>query len=98
MAMTAGIGVAIGLSAVNVVLLALLTSVWLRNWRVFGSGLLLGLVAFGSVLLLENLVAIGFFLSMQRLYAMDPLVGTVVAALRGLELVALAVLTAVTVR
>ena len=87
-----------GLAAVNAVLLAVLTAVWVRNYRQFRTRLLLGLVAFGSVLLIENLVAVYFFFSMHSLYSMDPGVDTVVAVMRGLETLAIAFLTYVTVK
>jgi hypothetical protein len=90
--------VASALAGVNVVLLAVLTAVWVRNYRTFRTGLVAGLVAFGAVMLLENAVAIYFFFSMQSLYAGDPGVQQVVAVLRALQALALAFLTYVTVK
>jgi hypothetical protein len=90
--------VASALAAVNVVLLAVLTAVWLRNYRAFRSGLVAGLVAFGAVMVLENAVALYFFFSMQSLYSGDPSVQGVVAILRGLQALALVFLTYVTVK
>ena len=87
-----------GLAAVNAVLLAVLTAVWVRNYRQFRTRLLLGLVAFGSVLLVENLVAVYFFFSMHSLYSMDPGVDMAVAVMRALETLAIAFLTYVTVK
>jgi len=90
--------VGMGLAAVNAVLLAVLTTVWVRNYRQFRTRLLLGLVAFGAVLLIENLVAVYFFFSMHSLYSMDPGVDTAVAVMRALETLAIAFLTYVTVK
>ena len=90
------ITVASGLAGLNVLLLAALSFVWLRNYRQFGSPLVLGLLAFAVVMLVENLGAIYFSLSMAMLYATDPMAQQFVIALRALETVALAVLTYVT--
>jgi hypothetical protein len=57
--------VATALSAVNVVLLGILSTVWVRNYRTFGSEMTAGLAAFAAVLLVENAVAI-YFLFQQR--------------------------------
>ena len=96
--MNAMTGIGIVLSGVNVLFLLALTAVWLRNYRAFRTPLLLGLVAFGLVLLVENAVAIYYFFSMHMLFTSDPTVQTVVAALRGLQFVALAFLTYVTMK
>jgi hypothetical protein len=90
--------IASALAGVNVVLLGVLTTVWVRNYRTFRSELIGGLVAFGAVMLLENAVAIYFFFSMETLYSGDPTVQQVVALLRGLQAVALAFLTYVSMR
>ncbi|MFB6233254.1 MAG: hypothetical protein ABEH61_03250 [Haloarculaceae archaeon] len=90
---------AIGLAGVNAALLGVLGGVWLRNYRRFQSGLVLGLVAFSAALLVENLVAVVFFLdSMTMFYASDPLVGRIVFVMRTLEFVAIAFLAYVTLR
>nr|WP_222847854.1 hypothetical protein [Haloferax sp. KTX1] len=86
------------LSGVNIVLLAALTAVWIRNYRTFRTSLVLGLLAFAVVMLVENAVALYFFFTMQSLYSGDPHVQQAVLVLRGLQLVALAFLTYVTVR
>jgi hypothetical protein len=87
------------LAVLNSVLLVVLTAVWVRNYRQFRSRMVLGLVAFGVVLLVENLVGIYFFFaSMRMLYASDPLVGQVVLAMRSLQFVAIAFFTYVTVQ
>jgi hypothetical protein len=88
--------VAGGLSVCNAVVLAALSVIWLRNYRTFGTPLVLGLVAFAGVLLVENLVAIYFLFSMNMLYAATPAVHSVVAVLRALQLVAVSILLYVT--
>jgi len=91
--------VAIVVTIVNSVLLAVLASVWLSNYRQFGTPMILGLVGFSAVLLVENLIALAFFLSsMRMLYSMDPLVGQVVLGMRLLELVAVSFLTYATLK
>ena len=96
MAMGTEIMVASALSGVNILLLAGLTAVWVRNYRTFRTPLILGLIAFGSVMLLENATAIYFFFSTKMLYSGDPTVQTAVAVLRGMQLVALVFLAWVT--
>jgi hypothetical protein len=87
------------LSALNGALLAVLLTVWIRNYRQFGSTMVLGLVGFSAVLMVENLIAVFFFFrSMSMLYSSDPLVGQIVVAMRLLELLAIAFLTYVTVQ
>jgi len=94
MAMDLPTVVGIAITVINSVLLAVLASIWLKNYRQFKSTMILGLVAFSAVLLVENLIAIGFFFSsMKMLYAMDSLVGMVVLGMRVLELIAIAFLT-----
>jgi hypothetical protein len=92
------ITVAAALAGVNVLLLLALTAVWVRNYRQFRTGMVAGLVAFGTVMLLENAVALYFFFSMRMLYSGDPGVQWAVAVLRALEALALAFLTYVTMR
>jgi hypothetical protein len=96
--MTTALLVASALAALNVLLLAVLAAVWLRNYRTFRTPLVLGLLAFALVLLLENLLALYFFFDMRMLYAADPTVHQAVAVLRGLQFVAIASLTASTLR
>ena len=98
MAMSTTILAASAMAAVNVLLLGTLTVVWARNYRTFGTSMIAGLVAFAAVMLLENAAAIYFFFSMRMLYSGDPGVQQVVAVLRGLQLVALAFLTYVTLK
>ena len=86
------------LSGVNVLLLATLALVWARNYRTFRTPLILGLVAFSIVLLVENAVAVYYFLSMRMLFTADPGVQRVVLGLRALQLLALGFLTSVTMQ
>ncbi|WP_049929186.1 hypothetical protein [Halopiger goleimassiliensis] len=86
------------LSAGNLVLLAVLTYVWVQNYRRFRTPLVAGLLAFSLVLALENAVAIYFFFSSGMFYASDPTVQWVVALLRGLQFVALAFLSYVSLK
>jgi hypothetical protein len=96
MTMSTQLMAASALSGGTVLLLGGLGAIWLRNYRTFRTPLVLGLVGFAAVLLVENLVALYFFLTMQPLYAMDPTVHTVVAVLRALQFVAVALLASVT--
>ncbi|WP_369729153.1 hypothetical protein [Natrarchaeobius versutus] len=98
MAMSTEITAATVLSAGNLALLAVLTYVWVQNYRRFKTPLVAGLLAFSLVLALENAVAIYFFFSSGMLYASDPVVQQVVALLRGLQFVALAFLAYVTLK
>lgn len=96
MAMSTQLMAASVLSGATVLLLVGLGVIWIRNYQTFRTPLVLGLVGFAAVLLVENLVALYFFLSMQPLYAMDPAVHTVVVILRALQFVAVALLAYVT--
>jgi hypothetical protein len=96
--MTPILAIASALAGLNIVLLAALLTVWWRNYRAFGTSLTLGLVAFAVVLAVENVVAIGFFVSSGMLYAADPSAQTAVLLMRALQFVALAFLTYVTMR
>ncbi|KTG09265.1 hypothetical protein AUR64_15880 [Haloprofundus marisrubri] len=86
------------LAAVNMVFLALLTGIWVRNYLAFRTPLVLGLVAFGAVMFTENALALYYFFSMTMLYSGDPTVQQAVTVLRGLQLVALGFLTYVTLQ
>jgi len=86
------------LAGVNVLLLAALTVVWVRNYRTFRTPLIAGLVAFGLVMLVENVAAVAFFFSTGMLYAGDPTAQQAVVGLRALQTVALAFLTYVTMQ
>jgi hypothetical protein len=98
MAMTTTLALATALSVLNSLALGGLLVVWLRNYRTFRTPMTLGLVAFAAVLLVENLVAVYFFFSMQSLFAMSTTAETAVLAMRGLQSVALAFLTYVTMQ
>ena len=89
---------ATALAVVNVLLLAALTVVWVRNYRTFRTPLVAGLVAFGLVMLVENAAAVGFFLSTGMLYAGDPTAQQAVIVLRALQTIALVFLTYVTMQ
>lgn len=90
--------VASALSGVNILLLAALTAVWVRNYRTFRTPLILGLMAFGVVMLVENAVSLYYYFSMQMLYAADPAIQQVVTVTRALQAVALVFLTYVTMK
>lgn len=98
MAMSTAITVASALAGINLLLLAALAVVWLRNYRTFRTPLILGLLAFAVAMAAENAVAIYFFFSMGMLYSGDPGVQNAVVLLRGLQLLALVFLTWVTMK
>lgn len=89
---------ATALAGLNVALLVVLGVVWLRNYRTFGTNLILGLLAFTAVMLLENLLAIYYFFSTSMLYAGDPSAQRAVVVLRALLFLALVFLTYVTLQ
>ena len=88
--------IASALSGLSILLLLVLVTVWIRNYRTFRSSLTLGLVAFGSVLLAENLLAIYFFFSTSMLYSGATAAQRALLVLRALQLFALGFLTYVT--
>ena len=98
MAMEPTIQAASLLAAVNIIFLTALSAVWLRNYRTFRTPLVLGLVAFGGVMLVENALAVYFFFTMQSFYAGDPHVQQAVLVLRSLQFVAIAGLSYTTLR
>ncbi len=98
MAMDQTLAIASTFAGINVVLLAVLTAVWLRNYRTFRTPLVLGLVAFAVVMLLENATALYFFFSMEMFYGNSQTVQQAVAVLRGMQFVALLFLTWVTLK
>jgi hypothetical protein len=98
MTMDITIQAASALAGLNIIFLAVLTAVWIRNYRTFRTSLVLGLIAFGLVLLVENALALYFFVSMQSLYAGDGHVQQAVLVLRALQLVAVVFLTYVTLK
>lgn len=90
--------VATAFSAGNALLLSVLASVWIQNYRTFRTPLIMGLLVFSLVFLLENLVAVYFFFGEGYLYGTDPHVQQVVMVLRALQFVALVALSSVTLR
>ncbi|SDY08080.1 hypothetical protein [Halobellus clavatus] len=96
--MTPLLSFAAALSVVNVVLLAVVSAVWARNYRTFRSPLTLGLLSFAAVLAVENLVALSFFFSMGMLYTGSAAAQQAVLAMRGLQFVAIVFLTIVSLR
>lgn len=85
-------------SGINVILLGVLTAIWVRNYRTFGSEMTAGLAIFAVAMLLENLVAIYFFFSSGMLYANAPGAQQSVVVLRALQTLALTILTYVTAK
>ncbi|MFB6146377.1 MAG: hypothetical protein ABEJ08_01660 [Halobacteriaceae archaeon] len=84
----------------NVVLLAALGSVWLRNYRRHGAAHTLGLLVVGAFLVVENLLWLYFYLVHPGFIGWFTAAGTDVQVgvtlLCGLELVALLVLARIT--
>jgi len=88
--------VAVGLAALNLLLLAVLLSVWLSNYRTFRSPMLLGLLLFAGLLAVENMIAIAGYLSTEMIYAGGTTAMYTIVALRALQFAALGFLTVVT--
>jgi hypothetical protein len=86
------------LAGVNLVCLLVLVAVWARNYRRFRTTLVLGLLAFALAMLVENVLALYFFVTMQSLYSGDPHVQQAVLVLRALQLVAVGTLTYATLK
>ncbi len=80
-------------AAINVVLLLVLLSIWLRTYREIRAPLTLGSIAFAAFLLAENAVALWFYFSAP---AMPVLAVQVMMVLQVLETVGIAALTYVT--
>lgn len=85
-------------SGVNVLLLGILTVIWVRNYRTFGSQMSAGLAMFAIAMVLENVLAIYFFFSTGMLYVDTPGVQQSVTILRAIQTVALVFLTFVTAK
>ncbi|TMT87433.1 hypothetical protein E2L06_12915 [Haloterrigena sp. H1] len=98
MVMEPTLAIATVLSSVSILLLLGLTAVWIRNYRMFGSSMILGLLAFGVVLLAENVLALYFFFSTNMLYTGDPFAQRMLLVLRTLQLSAIAFLAYVTIK
>ena len=89
---------ATALSVLNGLALAGLLTVWLRNYRASRASMTCGLAAFAAVLLVETAVSVYVSFSMTALFAMSPPAETAVLAMRGLQLLALAFLSYVTMQ
>jgi hypothetical protein len=87
--MSTALTIAAALSALSLIVLGVLAVVWIREYRTVGTSLVLGLTVFILVLLVENAVALGFYVTMNTLYVDDPVVRQIIAVTRGLQLVAL---------
>lgn len=89
---------AVAASAGNLLLLAVLTSVWVRNYRTFRNRQVLALCCFALLLAGENAAALAFHLSMGMLYADSGTAVLVAAILRAIQFVALCFLVWATVQ
>jgi hypothetical protein len=96
--MTPILAVASALSGLNILLLLVVGTIWIRNYREFRSPLTLGLLGFAAVLVIENVVGVAFFFSMGMLYAGSELAQMTVLAMRGLQFLAVLFLTIVSLR
>ena len=94
--MSLWIGVAVTFAALNVLLLAALSAIWLRNYRTFRTNLLLGLLLFAGLLAMENLVAMVAYLSTDMIYAGTETAKYATVGLRIMQFGAIAFLAAVT--
>jgi hypothetical protein len=56
--------IVLGLSGLNVILSAVLLVIFLRNYKMIKSTLLLGMIFFASAFLLENLLSLYFYNSL----------------------------------
>jgi hypothetical protein len=94
-----GFAIASALSALTVVLLAVLVVTWGRTYLDFRTPLVLGLVLFSLFLLVENSVALYFYFVAEEMYYVDdPAIGNLIAVLRGLQLLAVGAFTYVSLR
>lgn len=59
--MSAWLNVALGMAAVNLLLLVVLGSIWLRNYRLHGASHTLGLLVFAAFLAVENVLWLYFY-------------------------------------
>lgn len=84
-------------ASLNVLLLLGLTYVWVSNYRRFRTAMTLGFLCFGVVLLIENVLAIYFFLEVAQFYTATA-AQQIVLLLRVLEFVALCCLAWVIAR
>ena len=96
--MLGSIHLAVAAATGNLLLLAVLASVWLRNYRTFRNRQVLALCVFAVLLAGENAAALAFHLGMGMLYADGTTAMLVAAALRTLQFVALCFLAWATLR
>lgn len=89
-----------GAVVVNILLLLVLISIWLRNYRTLKSKHALGLSIFGAFLLAENLLTFNYYVINSQvaayLAAEDPIAGRAMMFVAVLQTLALAFLTWVT--
>jgi hypothetical protein len=89
-----------GAAALNILLLVVLGTVWIRNYRSHRARHTLGLIVFAAVLLLQNVLWLYLYLVHPEFIGWFVNAGTdiqiSVTMLCGLELVALAFLTRIT--
>ena len=87
-------------TALNVVLLLVLGSVWIRNYLKFRSKHTLGLSVFAALLLAENLLSLNYYVLdpqvAQLLSSADPIAGRAMMLVQVLELAAIVFLLWVT--
>jgi beta-lactamase regulating signal transducer with metallopeptidase domain len=87
-------------TALNVVLLLVLGSVWVRNYLKFRSKHTLGLSVFAALLLAENLLSLNYYVLdpqvAQLLSSADPIAGRAMMLVQVLELAAIVFLLWVT--
>jgi hypothetical protein len=85
---------------VNILLLLVLISIWLRNYRTFKSKHAMGLSIFGAFLLAENLLTFNYYVINSQvaayLAAEDPIAGRAMMFVTVLQTLALVFLTWVT--
>lgn len=94
---TTEITVATAFAAGNLVLLGVLAYVWIQNYRTFRSSLILGLLAFAVVFMIENVVAVYFYVFTETmLYGADETVQRIALIKRALQFLALCFLGYVT--
>ena len=98
MAMGMLIMMTVVLAALNTLLLLPLVGIWIRNYNMFRTGLVGGLVLFAVAMLAENAIAIYFFFSMASFYGGSEGVQQAVLVLRTLQFIAIAALTYTTVK
>lgn len=87
-------------TALNVVLLVVLSAIWLRNYSAFRSKHTLGFVIFGGLLLAENLLSFYYYVLDPQVAALlssaAPVAGRAMMFVQVLELGALLFLTWIT--